>query len=86
MSSQPSKLTQVFSHAVLVFVDNITFVTLHQQMKGKCELLFLLCLDPNKGDAGDGVVATSANAVKDNNLCGASHHNSSFEVISLESR
>ncbi|XP_075877367.1 PAS domain-containing serine/threonine-protein kinase [Nelusetta ayraudi] len=42
--------------------------------------------DPSKGDAGEGTVATSANAVKDNGLRASNHHNSSFEVISLESR
>lgn len=55
-------------------------------MKGKSEILLPLCLDPSKGDAGEGTVATSANAVKDNGLRASNHHNSSFEVISLESR
>lgn len=55
-------------------------------MKGKSEILFPLCLDPNKGNAGEGMVAISANAVKDNGLCASNHHNTSFEVISLESR
>lgn len=71
---------------IIVFVDNIAFVNPHQVMKGTSKILFPLDLDPNKGNAESGTVATSANSVKDNSLCASSHQNSSFEVISLESR
>lgn len=83
MSGQTSKLTQVLNVTIIVFVDNIAVVNPRQQMKGKSKKLFPLCLEPNKGDAVGRTVATSA---KDNGLCASSHHNSSFEVISLESR
>lgn len=45
-----------------------------------------LNLDTNKGHAVDGMVLTSAKVVKDHSLCASAHQNSSFEVISLESR
>lgn len=45
-----------------------------------------LNLDTNEGHAVDGMVVTSAKVVKDRSLCASAHQNSSFEVISLESR
>lgn len=45
-----------------------------------------LNLDTNKGHVLDGMVVTSAKVVKDHSLCASAHQNSSFEVISLESR
>lgn len=61
-------------------------------VKGMSVIVFqVLCssplnLDTNEGHAVDGTVLTSAKVVKDLSLCASAHQNSSFEVISLESR